>query len=329
MKIKFFSSIYRVKRYWLSIISDDDVRFYRTYRFNKICFEYRITSLSNIKKGNVKTCFAVAFKNESPICIAPLIIDTKPYPTVGLLGTGSNVENLDFIYNENADASEISELFEVCRKRFNDKKFLFYFVDEKSPVKNCLNPIKSYENYAIKIEDYERYFNSLSKSTRQNIRTAYNRVKNDTFSLELSRYDYRSDNLENIIKKCNLLYQKRRLIWKNENQLPPQHTIKRIRKRDIVYKTMRLCPSAVIYTLSINNETAAFFMGYEYERIIYIPRLAINNDYQKYSPGFLIINEYLKSINKSNFVFDLGRGDESYKTKLMGNMRMSFLMEDK
>ena len=61
---------------------------------------------------------------------------------------------------------------------------------------------------------------------------------------------------------------------------------------------MRLCPVAVIYTLLINNEIAAFFMGYEYRDIIYIPRLAINDEFSKYSPGFIIINEYLKAVTK-------------------------------
>lgn len=328
MDVKFFRSIYQVKKYWLSIIPDSDVRFYQTYCFNRLCFEYRITSVSNIKKGNVKTCFAVAFRDNSPVCIAPLIIDRNPVSTVGLLGTGSNAGKLDFIYNKKTEKSDIIELFNICRKKFKDKKFSFIFVDEKSPLTQCLEPIKNYENYAVKLEDYDEYFKSLSKSTRQNIRTAYNRMNTDDLNYKLVRYDMHSPYLENIIKSCNRIYQQRRLVWKNTDELPPERIIDKIRKRDIIYKTMRVCPRAAVYILLINEEIAAFFMGYEYENVIYIPRLAINDAFGKYSPGFIIINEYLKSVDKNNFVFDLGRGEESYKTKLNGEMSQSFLMVD-
>lgn len=328
MIVKFFSNIYQVKKYWLKIIQNSDIRFYQTYDFNKLCFEYRVTSISNIKKGNIKTSFAVAFKNNVPICIAPLIIDLKPYPTVGLLGTGSNAAKLDFIYNSKTQKSDIIELFNICRKKYFDKKFSFIFVDEKSPLTECLEPTETFENYAIKIETYDDYFQSLSKSTRQNIRTAYNRMNKDNLKYALTRYDFNSLGIEEVIKECNIIYQKRRLIWENKSEMPPKKVINKVRKRDIVYKTMRLCPAAVIYTLLINNKIAAFFMGYEYRDIIYIPRLAINDEFSKYSPGFIIINEYLKAVNKVDYIFDLGRGEESYKTKLKGELSRTFLIAD-
>lgn len=47
---------------------------------------------------------------------------------------------------------------------------------------------------------------------------------------------------------------------------------------------------------------------------ILVPRLSINMDYRRYSPGGLLINETIKYISLKEFrEFDLQRGDESYK----------------
>lgn len=328
MKVKFFSRISQVKKYWTMIVDDNATNVYQTYAFNKLCYEYRRTSLTNIKKGNIRCCFAVAFRNELPVCIAPLIIDYKPHMRVGLLGTGTNAGTLDFIYNENTDKQEILELYKVCKQRFSMADFLFYFVKETSPLCEEMLEQQVYNNYEVFVEDYINYFASLSKSTRQNIRTAYNRLEKSGLSYSLHIFDRNERNIDNIIEQLNVIYQNRRLIWDENNKMPSEKKMKMIAKRDVVYQSMRKIEGGQIVVLFISGQPAAFFMGFNVGNRFYVPRLAIGAEYEKFSPGMLLINEYLKQV-PSNFAFDLGRGDEGYKNKLQGQLYSTKLLGDK
>lgn len=328
MKIRFYKHICSVQRYWKEIIPDNHVRFYQTYMFNRICYNYRKSSLSNIKKGNCQCCFAVAFRNDKPVCIAPLIIDIKPNSVVGLLGTGTNAGVLDFIYNENTLCSDIIELYNACRMRFSNADFLFYFVPEFSPLVKEMNIREKYSNYAVHLDSYEQYYSTLSKNTKQNIRTAYNRLNREELTYTLEIVDKNSENIERIIEELNEIYLKRRLVWNDSANLPSARKRRMIAKRDVVYQTMRKTDAARICQLKINDVVAAFFMGYEVENRFYVPRLAIGEGFEKFSPGMILINEFQKLV-PNHFVFDLGRGDESYKSRLNGAVYWTYQLEMK
>lgn len=323
---KSYPTIYQVKKYWQKIIRNDDHRIYQTYLFNKICFESRIFSFSNILKRNKKCCFIVAFKDNEPICIAPLNIDVNPEISISLLGSGTNAGYLDFIYSEEVSEIDILEVLNKCRKKFTNAKFDFLYVKKTSPLFNVLRCKSITKNYAIHLNTYDEYFSSLSKSTRQNIRTANNRIKNDELNFNLLVYDKNSSCLEKVIKKVNVIYQKRRTEWNRINQFPSPYKMKRIQKRDVVYHSMRKIESSIIVVLEIEEHICAFFMGYKFSNIIYIPRLAIDTKYSRYSVGILLINEYLKTISGTDneFIFDLGRGEEQYKTTLKGELTITY-----
>lgn len=329
MEVRFFSTIWQVKKYWLQIIKNESELIYQTYSFNKLCYLYRITSISNIKSRNTKCCFAVLFRGNIPVCIAPLIIEKSPEYLVCLLGTGTNAGYLDFIYNTKTAKEEIISLFQACKTKYSTAVFKFIFVKNESPLVDEMKHQNEFNNYAIHVSKYETYFSGLSKSTRQNIRTAYNRIRTDGLNYELKRYDKNSLQLNKIISILNIIYQKRRMIWMKCSKMPSTRTMVKIQKRDIVYQTMRELPQSVIYTLRINHKDAAFLMGYEYKSRIYVPRLAIDDIFDKYSPGFILINECLKYLAKENFIFDLGKGDESYKSKLGGSITTTYLLYDK
>ena len=55
---------------------------------------------------------------------------------------------------------------------------------------------------------------------------------------------------------------------------------------------------------------------------VIIPRLSINDDFLKYSPGIVLINETAKKLaeNKNIDNLDLSKGDEKYKLSMGGEV---------
>lgn len=326
MKFVEYNAIFMVKKAWKTLLSNSNINdVYRSYEFFCICFNYRISSISNIKKRNIVTKFIVCYDNGIPRCIAPIILDKTPQKYIRLLGHGTNAGTLDFIYDEN-DRKYAVETFHYIKKKYVDYCFEYVFVPEYSPICDEMNRIEVFNNYDVFCDTFDSFFSSLSKSTRQNIRTSYNRLEKDGKQFQLRIYRFGDKELENIIRIANDLYQERRLAWDENNIKLSTKTIYKIYKRDVVYQTMRKISSSLVACLFIDEELAAFFMGYENEKHLRIPRLAIDGDYSRYSPGMIMICEYLKRCPE-NYHFDLGRGDESYKSKLNGRLYKSFLLK--
>lgn len=65
---------------------------------------------------------------------------------------------------------------------------------------------------------------------------------------------------------------------------------------------------------------AGFCSGYIDNDSFVIPRLSINDEFARYSPGYLLINEAIKwfSANSNIRIIDLSEGAEKYKLDLGG-----------
>lgn len=326
MRFCCYSNIFSVKHIWKELIPDGAEDVYQTYIFNKLCYIYRVTSISNIKRGNVKCKFVVGYDNNKPVCLAPLIVDKVPFPCIRLLGYGTNAGYLDYIYTKDSYAYE---LHKYCRNLFKEYQFEYTFVKETSPLCSMMNSVEKFNNYAVCLEEYEEYYKNLSRSTRQNIRTAYNRIHTDGGEFEFALFDKNYEKLEELLKDLNEIYQKRRLEWSPKDKPIPKRKKKIILKRDIIFQGMRKMENALIAVLYINKKPAAFFMGFTFHNGVCIPRLAIDTEYSRYSPGMILINEFLKQVSAKNFIFDLCRGDEGYKSKLRGKILVSYQLVNK
>lgn len=323
MIFKEYKYLYQVKKFWNKLLNVESKNIYQQYEFNKLFYGYRKTSLSNIKRRNTKCTFIVGIENDEVLCIAPLTIDETPEKTVRLLGHGTNAGYLDYIYLE---PNCVEALHNYVRKKYVGYKFDYIFVPEKSPLVKLMRVNDTFNNYAIYISKYEEYFNSLSKSTRQNIRTAYNRMKTDSQSFSLDVYDSYERIGREQLRNINELYHKRKADW-NDGVVASEFSQNLFLKRDVVFKGVRLLKNPVVAVLSINNKIAAFFIGFSYPDGLCIPRLAIDTDYGRYSPGMILINEYLKKssgLTDTEFTFDLCRGDEKYKSSLGGEKSITY-----
>ena len=173
-------------------------------------------------------------------------------------------------------------------------------------------------------ESYESYFSALSKSVRQNIRTAYNRLRKDgqeaEFRLytkaEINRIDFAA--LKDMYTSRNA-YRKEKYGWKTRTFKFLNHPFSR--EKDMFELDSIKSTDFSLGILKIKGETAAYFFGFERNGSIEINRVVINHEHRFYSPGLLLLNEYIKNgIPEGLRIVDLTVGDEKYKFDLGGKV---------
>lgn len=274
----------------------------------------------------------VVYKKGTPIVLFPLC---KIY---GINKKGDGVEYrmygnrqngiLDVLYVDSVSIDDLKKSVQLLTKvipapmmsRIRDNSIIY-----KSFPNLPLSPADNGVTIKLCDDDYKTYFASLSKSVRQNIRTAYNRMHKDCRSCELS-----------IVKSQDLTPEINNGLLEIYLQRSESRYGKRINLASrILYEyvhhysiTLKSLDNAVYYILKIDKKIAAFmgcFLNHSTNYLV-VPRLAINDEYKRYSPGMLLLNETIKYCYENNAIreIDLSRGEEQYKFNMGGVIYYSY-----
>ena len=235
----------------------------------------------------------------------------------------STLDYYDVYYNATLDNDVLAEAFhEILLEIGKGVKpyIVFENVTEDSKLFTLLKStntsfeiLKTTGCGRIYIKDsYEDYFNGLSKNSRQNIRTSYNRLKTDNREIRLEVFDKSTLN-KKIINMQQSLYVKRYVEKNKSNKLAG--LFKKI--YEPISSIINSMDEMMSFVVFIDNEIAGYLTGLinKTNNSITIPRLAIDTKFSRYSPGNLLVNESIKYIHDKKLftLFDLGIGDESYK----------------
>lgn len=291
---------------------------YSEYSFlDKIKNSANIHRRQEARKYKLK-CY-VGYDDEKVVFVAPLLINDRD-KRICLLGEFSSIGHLDFIYSVRITTQQLSQMVEMVLKNYPGYIFSCDRISEFSLTKKMFDEKKiqpTERDICVKIDlsDYDEWYSNLTKSCRQNIRTSYNRLKNDNseMSFELFVYNRPSNAFWN---DSIVLFSKRIL---EHTKLPkillyPMIIFKR---NEAIGKALRDTERIIFANVYINNRLAAFMNGVigNDGRAI-ITRLSIEAELGKYSPGGLLLNETIKKVNeKYDFIksIDLSRGNEPYK----------------
>lgn len=180
----------------------------------------------------------------------------------------------------------------------------------------------SNDNVAIDTEcDYELWHSKLSKSTRQNIRTSYNRMNTDGVQFRFEAVHGERVNRK-ILDQLIDLYCKRH----EERYDVETSAVKKLYLKYLDFSTacLRSYPDNFCAMVYMNGQLAAFMSGLVEKRgaSVVIPRLSIDNQFSRYSPGVVLINETVKWLSENTGVrfLDLSKGAEGYKLSMGGEM---------
>lgn len=283
-----------------------------------------------------------------PCMIAPLC--KKATGIYEIMGNKNGCEYCDFIYAATTPIEIYVRALTAhlrCPISFVKVKVqssLYFSFSCKEKVKECGEMVCT--NIALP-ESYENYYKELSSSTRQNLRTAFNRLKRDGRHVCLKVITnggmWKTWNYEKIesiqstqIEFCDLqqnssltdsdfakmlsLYYQRHKERYGENT--SKLKIWYMKHLNFMTKSLRYMRSAMSVMLFIDNELAAFLSGLKShgEKDFIVPRLSINGKYGFYSPGMLIVNETARYMitQTTNRNLDLSLGTETYKSKMWG-----------
>jgi len=168
---------------------------------------------------------------------------------------------------------------------------------------------------------------TLSKSVRQNIRTAYNRTKRDNICYEFKIFQRGTISQEGKLwRKMTDIYVERLLskYKKKARNNPLYRKIFAWRYKYLKHdtKSLRSLPNSFHAVLMCGDNIMAFLSGFmsHDENTLVIPRLSINATFRTYSPGYILLTElqhYLESETPCK-TMDLSRGTEQYKLDLGG-----------
>lgn len=343
MKIKEYdpSNFNDLKDYWLQLENGNDMTAFQHYgwfkNINDLYFKEHIKKLFRVWKY-----FVVLDDNDNPLIIAPIMIVKLgfQYKFIGLkkgayfIGRQGYTDYFNFIYNH-FHSDVIDFLLKHLKNKYGVKYCCFDQVLEDTQFYKYLA-----DNYNIKQtsitcaslklpDSFEAYNKLLSKSTRQNIRTAINRQNRDNIILTHEFIvDFNKDIMEEL-----LLVRKERLGKKNKSAFQKSSLAgklnlfgTRIIKKFFSAKHDIIENSYNPWCLLIKNgdEIAGYFWGIndEYKNAYYVILAAVREKYAWYSPSishlYLFLQEYYNSNNKNITVLDFTSGGERYKFDLGG-----------
>lgn len=133
-------------------------------------------------KWHTLPVFVVCHDEVKARAIVPLLKISGKYR---LFGDVNGFNESGLLYD---DREVLTDVFSLLRNRFGVVEFMK--IDERSPVSDYKGvSAKASSNVAISFgNDFDDYFKGLSKSVRQNIRTAYNRLNTDGLSFSMHYY---------------------------------------------------------------------------------------------------------------------------------------------
>lgn len=264
--------------------------------------------------------FYVFKEDENTIMIFPLF---KRWFSGIYTGYGykAGLGYIDAVYPEDINVGTMSDCFYALKQNAGKMSIDLQHVKAGTAFGRWLQSnggMVSEEGYTIIpfLEDYESYYSSLSKHMKQNIRTAYNRLKTDDGEYGFECVSY--SKMHGLEKELQRLYIDRQMSKYNKSWLYGffvkyiDFGTKIQHEKDIDVRA---------FVLRINGKIAAYYDGIFSDRGIIVPRLAIAEGFDRYSPGVMLLNESIKFlIKEGKQSIDLTHGTENYKLFMGGKI---------
>lgn len=277
--------------------------------------------------------------------IAPLVID-RLRRRVELLGSREASDYLSFEFTGEMADARLRACTEALLDRFPGYTFAADRIHESSRLVRIFQQIGRQGRYAVRSETRacvridvragtESFCSSLSRSTRQNYRTAVNRIHRDGHTYEVLAGFGRLSEDEG--RQLLELHRSRRAAC-DSRRTAKERILARLREAvkrllgeedvDVLSEYAR-AKEVFLSIIRIDGCIAAFCEGdlNNDGRTLSIARVAIGEAYCRYSPGQILLLETIEKLRDRLDCFDLTRGTEDYKRRLGGVVHYNHFFE--
>jgi hypothetical protein len=324
MDIKYANNLQDFEKIWKDNVEDLKTSYFCTSDWHQVVLTfYHNTFLTKIL--NRPVYFNASLENQSWILGFFYVTKTFRGNMINfghLLGPS---DYFDLVHSPRIATDQFQALIKQIQIDFKARAIRFSYLKETSKFYQAIAQmptVVSFRSPCVGVSlpaDYEVYFASLSKSVRQNIRTAYNRLKKNGLQFHLEIYG-KSDSPQIPWEILKQLYQLRHGFKKKYWKSKLYHWLNYGfgREKDMFDFEATRETDFTLAVLKINEEIAAYFFGFQSQNTIEINRVVINDQFKFYSPGLVLFNEYIKTEIPHLECIDLTRGDEKYKFDLGG-----------
>lgn len=313
-----FGEIKSLEKEWNAMYVENATLYtpFQSYHSNSIYD--KVFNLDGIRLLCKKRYYLVQEGNNK--VIIPLIVN-RLKKNVRDFATYSPIDYYDLISNTN-DVIFLRRALALVLSQYNNYSICISRYSDKSLLKNIFfERIEENKELCAKIilsDTYDAYFSSLSKHQRQNIRTAYNKIKKNNINYYLKEYSG-SVIPSSIWQDCQKMYEDRCNV-KDGTVLKWFHNRYK-RRSNPVNKIIREIDNNRTFVLFFEDKPVAFMSGFFNNdlTVFYVPRLSCNNMYSKYDTGIVLLNEVIKQFYILGIhCIDLTRGGEPYKFSMGG-----------
>ena len=328
-----------IKEEWMELQTGKEMTFFQSYQWHKMLLEHYVPTDTR----EFESIYAIVESNGHPCMIAPLWVVKKTFRFLNqkgryLLGRCSYSDYLNFVY-QTFDPDAFDYLINNLSRLYGVNYFTLEDFRESTSVYNhilnnyelCRN--SEYPCVGIRIpSSVEEYHKSLSKNSRQNLRTANNRLNKDGRELYFNFDDQQVDK-----KKCLEIREARLIAKYSEFSLLTKYKyrfLNRLRFHFQGFTPITTYSGSKVMTASDENGNLRAFFNYGYDldgTCIRVMAAGTDSDYARYSPGMLLMyNFILNAIEEGKLKeIDLTRGDEKYKFSLGGQQRLNHTIKFK
>lgn len=322
---------------WKGLYQENSYIFpYSSREYNENIFKYKKVKPTTLFQ---KDYFFVYYDNSdetTPLMIIPVYVKKQ---CVYIFGENiSGAGNLDFIYSRYITDEQLFSAFKELGQYFKGMELKLYKINQRSRLykffENNYNTLsklydlkKEMDRVCVKIifpNEYELYFQGLSRNSRSNLHKAYNKAKKTDAEMHL-------DVIHGPFKNKKLLSDLMRIYTKRESE-------RKRRKRDFfpfikhryfsaLTWAMENMDSHYTFCLFLQHRPAAFMSGFltNFNEIVF-PIVAMDSAFSHYAPGKVMISESIKYLQKNSQIrgLDLSRGDERYKLEMGGEKHYNY-----
>lgn len=323
----------QIRDEWKALETGEEMTMFQSYQWYQVLLEQYVPADTR----QFESLYAVVESDGQPCMIAPLWVIKRTFRLLNqkgvyFLGRCSFSDYLNLVY-QHFDADAFDFLLKDLSSKYGVRYFTFedtrdisslyrYILDNYEIVKNSECPCVDL-SLPSSVEEYHRM---LSKNSRQNLRTANNRLKKDGKSLVFNFDDQLIDR-----NRCLEIREAKLLVKYGDLPLMYRYKYKILNR--IRYHFNKFIPfisfseSKVMTACDEEGRLRAFFnYGYDTDgRCIRVMAAGTDLDFARYSPGILLMyNFILNAIQEGKIKeIDFTRGDEKYKFALGGHQRLN------